>query len=518
MNSHYVHKEEILQPSDRGTFIDGNTYHNLSFGEIPEANSFHIGFQIGFGYEVPLDKKKSMIASPEIFYSYNFTPIAKGISWTVHSIRAGIALKYKQPPPPPPPPVPPMPPPHPKLPLPVEPPVLSATVQLVKVDSTGKQDKNFNIKIEDFISLNMRPLLNYIFFDSNSAEIPVRYKKLKKEETKDFSIKNLQNLGAMDTYYQVLNIIGMRLRAYPDAKIEIVGCNANNGDEKNNLDLSRNRAVIVRDYLRDVWEIDGLRMPVKARNLPDKSTRNDEPGGDEENRRAEIITDDLRIIEPVTTVDTLRVVDEYNLKFLTDYKSAVGIKKWELKAVYDNKNIYEASGEGNPTKDLDWKLNGKLKNTPKNAGNIFYYVNVTDSLGQNASSAKNRLPIERLTIDRKRLERIADKEFEYYSLILFDFGKSDLRLEHKKVVDFVKDRIVDNSKVYVRGYTDSMGDEEINKRISDKRAKAVSDRIKIPGIEAFGIGEADLLYPNNTPEGRFYCRTVQIVIETPVTE
>jgi outer membrane protein OmpA-like peptidoglycan-associated protein len=322
----------------------------------------------------------------------------------------------------------------------------------------------------------------------------------------------------MDTYYQVLNIIGMRLRAYPDAKIEIVGCNANNGDEKNNQELSRNRAVIVRDYLRDVWEIDGLRMPVKARNLPDKSTRNDEPGGDEENRRAEIVTDDLRIIEPVTTVDTLRVIDEYNLKFLTNYKSAVGIKKWELKALYDNKNVFEASGEGSPTKDLDWKLNGKLKNTPKNSGNIFYYMNVTDSLGQTVSSTKNRLPIERLTIDRKRLERISDKEFEYYSLILFDYGKSDLRSEHKKVVDFVKDRIVENSKVYVRGYTDSMGDEEINKRISDKRAKAVSDRIKIPGIEAFGVGESELLYPNNTPEGRYYCRTVQIIIETPVKE
>jgi hypothetical protein len=30
-----------------------------------------------------------------------------------------------------------------------------------------------------------------------------------------------------------------------------------------------------------------------------------------------------------------------------------------------------------------------------------------------------------------------------------------------------------------------------------------------------GVGESTLLYPNDSPEGRFYCRTVQVLIETP---
>jgi hypothetical protein len=31
-----------------------------------------------------------------------------------------------------------------------------------------------------------------------------------------------------------------------------------------------------------------------------------------------------------------------------------------------------------------------------------------------------------------------------------------------------------------------------------------------------GVGNAELLFNNDIPEGRFYCRTVNIVVKTPV--
>jgi len=363
----------------------------------------------------------------------------------------------------------------------------------------------------------MRPLLNYVFFEQNSSTIPDRYIKIKYSDTKNFGIKSLQNLGALETYYQVLNIIGLRLRNNPDAKIEIVGCNSNTDDEKGNTDLSRDRAVAVRDYLRDVWEIDGTRMPIKARNLPDKPSKSDDSVSLEENRRVEILTNDFRINEPVTTTDTMRVVDDYNLRFLNTWKSDIEIDNWQLVAEYDNKTIFEKNGMGAPDSTIAWKLS-QNGNRPKSAGSIFYFLKVQDKLGQTAISSKNRLPVEQLTIDRKRLESISDKEFEYYSLILFDFGKSELRKEHKSVADLIKNRIMADSKIYIKGYTDSIGEEETNKKLSDKRASSVAKRLKIPSENVQGIGESSLLYPNDTPEGRFYCRTVQIIIETPVKD
>lgn len=517
IHSSHLQTEKIISPIDMGSFIDGKRLHNISYGELPNINKIEFGFRIGLSYERRLNKDSSLFVSPEISYGYNFTPVIKDLNWYIHLLKFGLSIKYKETAPPPPPPPPPLPPPFPKLLLPEAPPILVANTQVFKIDSLGKEEKNFNIQIEDFISLNMRPLLNYVFFDHNSADIPNRYVKLKKNETANFTIKSLQNLGALETYYNVLNIIGLRLKNNPESTIEIVGCNSNINEEKNNIQLSRNRALAVREYLENIWGIDPIRMPIKARNLPEKASRSDDSLSIEENRRVEIITNDFRIIEPVTTTDTMRVVDDYNLIFKNTWKSDVGIENWELKAEYDNKVIFKTEGKGVPDSIVNWKLsqNGEK---PKSAGSIFYSLKVQDKLGQITSSPNYRLPIEQLTIDKKRLERIADREFEYYSLILFDFGKSELRNEHKNVVDFVKNRITSDSKVYIRGYTDIIGEDEVNKKLSEKRAFSVAKRLNIPLTNVEGIGELSLLYPNDTPEGRFYCRTVQIIIETPVKD
>jgi outer membrane protein OmpA-like peptidoglycan-associated protein len=126
--------------------------------------------------------------------------------------------------------------------------------------------------------------------------------------------------------------------------------------------------------------------------------------------------------------------------------------------------------------------------------------------------------VEQLTITKKRKSGIADKEFELYSLILFDFGKSKLENEHKRVVDFVRRRITDGSTVTITGYTDALGEEAVNRRISTARANAVAQRLKLDNAKVEGKGEEKLIYDNSLPEGRFYCRTVQIEIVTPVKE
>ena len=59
------------------------------------------------------------------------------------------------------------------------------------------------------------------------------------------------------------------------------------------------------------------------------------------------------------------------------------------------------------------------------------------------------IPVDRLTVERKRYENRKDMEYEYYSLILFKYGSSQLEKEHKKVVDFVKNRISENSVIKI---------------------------------------------------------------------
>jgi len=364
--------------------------------------------------------------------------------------------------------------------------------------------------------LNLRPLLNYIFFDSNSAVIPKRYIKIQPDEALDFNNKSLENLDVLETYYQVLNIIGYRLRNNPNNEITLVGTNSNINQEKNNKELSGQRAEAVKQYFVDVWKIEDNRIDVIARNLPEDKSDNSTLDGQAENRRVEIISRNGTILEPVITTDTLRKFSDYRLRFFPAVNSDAGLSQWELSIKQGNKELIKFSGTNQIPDSLDWFITQKDSSAPKKGGKITYQLSAIDSIGQVAISPENWIPVDQMTIERKRLSKMEDKEFEYYSLILFDFAKSKLEKDHKKVLDFVDNRIKPDSKISVAGYSDSSGDEKINEKLSLKRAKAVNKHLKLKDAEILGIGETELLYDNSLPEGRFYCRTVKITIENPV--
>jgi outer membrane protein OmpA-like peptidoglycan-associated protein len=514
--NHFEYIETIKEPSDRGTFENGLRYRNQSSGNINEINTLQLSINLGLTYSLPLNKKRTYLLEPEIFYNFWILPQVSGISWYVHTFRAGVSLKYKQPPAPPPPPPAPLPPPfgpNPEIP---GSPNIFAEITATQVDSNNVEKKDISLKIEDFISLNMRPLLNYIFFEENSFEIPSKYHKISSAETKKFSMKKITGLDILQTYYHVLNIIGKRLSDNPGTSISLVGTNADIGNEIKNKDLSYARANSIKEYFANVWGIDHKRMSIEARNLPKQPSNKKDPLAAPENRRVEIITKDWIITESVISVDTIRRISSSTIKFYPKASADVGLAKWRFIAEQEGKTYINQAGTNKFPETFSWPINEKDTNSPKIGGIITYKLAIEDSVGQTFVTEPKFLKVEQLSIDTKRINKLEDKEFEYYSLILFDYGKSTLGKEHKKVVDFVNQRVKDNSNVKIIGFTDAMGSEAINRKISLNRAKSVSNRLKLKDAQTIGVGEESILFDNTMPEGRFYCRTVQINIETPI--
>jgi outer membrane protein OmpA-like peptidoglycan-associated protein len=52
--------------------------------------------------------------------------------------------------------------------------------------------------------------------------------------------------------------------------------------------------------------------------------------------------------------------------------------------------------------------------------------------------------------------------------------------------------------------------------LSNNRANAVAKSLNFENTNTTGVGEQQLLYNNDVPEGRFYCRRVDVTVETPV--
>jgi len=105
--------------------------------------------------------------------------------------------------------------------------------------------------------------------------------------------------------------------------------------------------------------------------------------------------------------------------------------------------------------------------------------------------------------------------------VLFVTGKSELLPAAQDQLDQVAKALKDQGDLkpmVVEGYTDSVGSDQANLKLSKERAEAVRSYLISKGvpadkITAVGKGKANPVASNDTPEGRANNRRVEIVVQ-----
>jgi outer membrane protein OmpA-like peptidoglycan-associated protein len=99
----------------------------------------------------------------------------------------------------------------------------------------------------------------------------------------------------------------------------------------------------------------------------------------------------------------------------------------------------------------------------------------------------------------------------------FDFDKSNIRPDARPILDEAIKVLKSEPqiKITVDGYTDSIGTEAYNLKLSDRRASSVARYLEAGGIAAnrldpIGHGESDPVATNETAEGRAQNRRVEL--------
>lgn len=372
------------------------------------------------------------------------------------------------------------------------------------------------------------PLLNYIFFDYATSEIPRRYNKI--HSPTEFNIKSLVAKDILDVHYDILNIIGYRLRQKPNSTITLVGCNSKIGEELDNIELSRKRATEIANYLASVWEIEPRRIQIEARGLPAHPSNPNVPEGSAENQRVEIYSDDPEILSHITLVDTAYSFQPHSLRFYTKWNFTTKpiLLNIIIRSPLDttksmslmSKTIYP------PIDSFDIELQSVFLKDFLNFPLIEFELNFDFAENQN-SNQKKIIPImvkRQISIEKPRKNKIL--------LPPFDFNSSVLKQQQIDFIQIFKPTISSAKEITLVGYSDVIGSSDYNFSLAKARVDAVEMYLKnaifLPSkivsssnsqsntsiiINKKAIGEFDQIFDNKLPEGRFFSRTVEIFID-----
>jgi outer membrane protein OmpA-like peptidoglycan-associated protein len=397
------------------------------------------------------------------------------------------------------------------------PPALAVGIKAYTIDNGVRDSTGLSVTVEEFYSTTQTPFLPFIFFGKDSASIPSRYHSITADQTASFDIRKTDSTDNVRVYHDILNIIGKRMREHPNARITLTGCTSNEPEELGDSFLAQARANSVANYLKSVWSIPGSRITIQTRGLPEKPSSLTQQDGKEENRRVEIAVSDNAILAPITLADTTLSTNPPMMQFVPSVYAQAGVKFWDLYVTQPVMTLHHASGDGTQPQGWDWDLRSVAARIPRTEDTIEYGLTITDSAGQYAT-AIGTIPVKQTTISKKRLERLADKVIEKYTLVLFDFGSSKIDPQNQRAIDFIRQQITPGTKVIITGYADRTGEDTLNQHLTQDRANAVAKLLGASDYTATGVGKSVLLFDNNYPEGRFYSRTVNITLLKTVNQ
>lgn len=493
--------EQLASGTD-AAYPESNALSRANTPTTPFLTQFAFGLTGALGIEIPIQTR--LLLGVEAAYRYGLGTVRKDIDWRTNSLQGALTLRWRF---------------LPEEKKTVETPSVETPPSRTKIAVKPLEIQSFDSKpleIQETIVTQTFPLLPYIFFDSASVVVRNRYNP--RIGTIAGFNENTLPKETLQIYYHLLYIIGKRMKDNPKTTLTITG--TTDGKEWSNASqrqiLAMQRARSVASFLTGYWGIAQSRIKLATRDTPKLASSDRYTEGNEENRRAELSSTDPELLRPVVQYRFLEytpVRSEHYITVKLQNPSEAQSYKGSMEAAGETFAV--TSGVDAPPGRLPFALRRKF--TTKFAQGMSTIDSAECTLEiteRNGDTVQAQTSIKVETIKNQY-------EVSRLNLIVFDFDRDDM-LEANRLMmqSFVLDAIKPNSMVSVLGSTDRLGEARYNKELSESRARGVQDFMRRinPNIlfqEVRGTGASTLPFDNDLPEGRYYCRTVSINVQTP---
>lgn len=474
----------------------------LNEGGLLKVSSMNLSIEAGAWYEFPISNYGTI--GPEVTASLPLTAESAQGNLRTISIRIGGTIRWMTPPP------------TIVAPLRNPPPSIVATLRT--------RPPVVDVKVAEYDSTEVLPLLNQIYFDEGSDAIPIRYHLIGKEGAMLFDKNDslLRDGTALDVYYHLLNLVGMRMRENVGATLSINGYR--NGRERDPR-LALRRAEAVQRYLVNIWGIAHRRLAVSGGALPPNPAREITNEGFQENSRVELVSSDPRVTGPHVRIHTKGVATPSSVTFYPEIEAEAGVKEWTIEIVqHDSLPWRTITAAGPPPDSIVWLWRSDKGAMPSFPLQLAYRFTVLDNAGQRRTSGLLPINVAYESTRQKLGHQENDSTVESYSLLLFNFDRPEVTPGDRALLEAIcrGGNIASGARVRFVGYTDSLGDASYNRNLAAARARDAAQifRSLVPSdviivVDGEHGGEWER-FPYSTPEGRSHCRTVFIEVRTPL--
>ena len=472
-------------------FNDGRRSHLMTGGADLSSALLSFGPVLTAGGRFPLGDK--LFVQPSL--ALHFDAISSVESYGLRDLRgdATVSILFDLSPAPP---------------LPPRKPSLTASIAIEGMNDRGDPVGRAEVTVAEHLQRRYMPLLPALFFSRGDAEVADRYLL-----NPEVSIDSLPSgADAVELHRYTPAIIADRMAKNPRATLRLYG--SVSSDEPPALALRR--AEGLRLMLAAKWKVDLSRIIVDKSPGPMKRSGETSEDGRTENRRVVLSSDDPKILAPIVFEERSLVFNPPAIAMHPRIDAEAGVSTWRLMLRQAGKVVATYSSEDTTASDeLSWRIQSAPDDTVLSP--IQAEFAVVDSVGQKIT-AYDELPVvvlrHRSVVDR-RGEEIGGRSI--YTMVAFDYDEATPGREDLELLRNIAERLSDGASVTVTGFTDRIGSEEYNARLSQRRARQVASTLQdfvrqrgVPGVEIRGEGTEQRRFTNDLPEGRIFSRGVQV--------